>query len=200
MKLYISVNSPYVRMVRVLLAETGRASEVEQVEVNPRDATTGFWDINPTSRVPALQLPGGAVLPESGLICAYLDQHLANGRFFAPLHTDTRRLALFGMAHAMLDRGVAARAEKVRVGGPDHQAFIDTQLAGVLRAVDAFDKAAPTDKLAEIDMVDIAVGCAMAWVQFRHAELNILDGRPGLAKWCAQMDARPSLAATRPAA
>ena len=42
MKLYISVNSPHVRMVRVLLAETGRASEVEEVEVNPRDPSTGF--------------------------------------------------------------------------------------------------------------------------------------------------------------
>lgn len=197
MKLYISLNSPYVRMVRVLLAETGRASEVDQVEVNPRDPSTGFWTLNPTSRVPALELPSGAVIPESGLICAYLDRHLADGRFFAPLHRDAHRLGLFGMAHAMLDRGVAARTEKMREGAPDRQAFIDTQLAGVLRAADAFDKAAPAH-LEDVDMLDIAVACTIAWVDFRHPELMVRDGRPGLAKWFQDVNARPSMAATRP--
>ena len=197
MKLYISPNSPYVRMVRVLLAETGRASEVEQVVVNPRDPATGFWALNPASRVPALELPSGVVIPESGLICAYLDRHLADGRFFAPLHGDAHRLGLFGTAHAMLDRGVAARTEKMRPGGPDREAFIEGQLAGVLRAADAFDRAAPAH-LDAVDMLDFAVACTIAWVDFRHAELKIRDGRPGLARWFEQVDARASMSATRP--
>jgi len=197
MKLYISLNSPYVRMVRVLLAETGRASEVAEVEVNPRDPASGYWSVNPTSRVPALELPNGSVLPESSLICAYLDKHLANGRFFAPLHADPQRLAMFGTAIAMLDRGVAARTEKMREGGPDHQVFIDTQLAGVLRAADALDNLAPPPS-GQIDMLDIAVGCTSAWVDFRHPELNIMDGRPRLSGWVAQVNDRPSMSATRP--
>lgn len=197
MKLYISLNSPYVRMVRVLLEETGRAFEVEQVEVNPRDPSSGYWALNPTSRVPALELPNGTVIPESSLICAYLDKQLADGRFFAPLHADPQRLGMFGTAVAMLDRGVAARTEKMREGGPDHETFINTQLAAVIRAADAFEKfAAP--KTGEIDMLDIAIACATAWVDFRHPEVKILEGRGRLSEWVQSTSARPSMLVTRP--
>ncbi|ODT81527.1 MAG: hypothetical protein ABS76_11865 [Pelagibacterium sp. SCN 64-44] len=199
MKLYMSANSPYVRMVRVLLREAGRASEVEEIELNPRDASTGFWSANPVARIPALQLADGTVLAESALICAYLDKELADGRFFAPLHADVRRLALFGLIQGMLDRGVAARTEKTRPGAPDTKTVIDTQLAGVIRVADALERTA-ADGIGEVDMVDIACGCAMSWIQFRHPELDVLSARPRLANWCSQMESRPSLATTRPTA
>lgn len=199
MKLYMSPNSPYVRMVRVLLRESGREAEVEEVELNPRDPSTGFWSANPVARIPALELGDGTVLAESALICAYLDKELADGRFFAPLDADIGRLALLGLIQGMLDRGVAARTEKMRPGAPDTKTFIDTQLAGVLRVADTLEQAAAANA-GEIDMVDIACSCTIAWTQFRHPELDVLHARPRLADWFSRLDARPSMVATRPIA
>lgn len=198
MKLYMSVNSPYVRIVRVLLSEIGDPSGVSQIELNPRDPATGFWAINPIARIPALELPGGVVITESDLIARYLDEQLAGGRFYAPLKNDAQRLALLGLSQGTLDRGVAARTEKLRQPGPDHEHYIKTQLDGVLRGADTLEHAAP-NRITTPDIVDIAVGCTFAWVQFRHPELEILRHRPALAAWCEQMNERKSMLATQPA-
>tara|TARA_R110002020_G_scaffold459632_1_gene677730 strand:+ start:12557 stop:13153 length:597 start_codon:yes stop_codon:yes gene_type:complete len=197
MKLYMSVNSPYVRIVRVLVRESGNLARVQEIDTNPRDADSGFWSLNPLARIPAMQLPDGTVIAESDLICRYIDEELAGGRFYAPLRQDVRRLSVLGTVQAMLDRGVAARAEQQRPGGPDQKAFIETQLTAVLRGADALDRAR-FDEVGSPDIADIAVACMVGWMNFRHPQITILQDRPGLADWCARMDARPSMKDTRP--
>jgi glutathione S-transferase len=197
LKLYMSVNSPYVRIVRVLLREMGRTSEVQEIEVNPRDQETGFWSVNPVARIPALALPDGVTIAESDLICRYLDDRLAAGRFYAPLQSDPRRLSALGTAHAMLARGVAARVDLQRPGGPDHKEYVETQLAGVIRGADALEQQ-PAARIDTPDIADIAVACMVEWLNFRHPDLNILAGRPALDDWCGQVGGRGSMVATRP--
>ena len=196
MKLYGSTNSPYVRLVRALLREAGAEDRVAEVWLNPRDPATGFHDVNPVARIPALALEDGAVLTESTLICRHLDDALAGGRMHAPL-ADPARLALYGLTLGALDRGVAARTEQLRDGAPDGAAFVRTQLDGAARALDALERAAPGPDGP--DMVDLAVCCTVEWLAFRHPELDPLSGRPRLADWTDRVGARPALAATRPA-
>lgn len=197
MKLYMSVNSPYVRIVRVMLREMGTTSQVEEIEVNPRDPDTGFWSVNPVARIPTLALPDGLMIAESDLICRYLDDQLGEGRFYAPLKNDPRRLSALGTAHAMLARGVAARVDLQRPGGSDHKDYVDTQLAGVIRGADALDQL-PADSVKTPDIADIAVTCMVEWLNFRHPDLNVLAGRPSLENWCRQVGERESMVTTRP--
>lgn len=197
MKLFMSGNSPYARKVRVMLRELGKADSVEEEPVNPRDPATGFWDLNPVGRIPALSLDTGVTIVESDLVCRYLDGLLANGKLHSPVDGDPDRLRILGLAQGVLDKGMVARVEKQRPGGPDQDDFVDTHQKAVCRALDVLDDVAP-DTVDVPDMADIAAVCAADWIGFRHPELNILETRSRLANWVSVLNARPAFAATRP--
>jgi glutathione S-transferase len=50
-----------------------------------------------------------------------------------------------------------------------------------------------------LDMGQIAVGCALGYLDFRHEARGWRAGRPALAAWFEAFDGRPAMAATRPA-
>jgi glutathione S-transferase len=63
--------SPFVRKVRVVLAEKGLDYQHEQV--NPFAPPPGWRDISPLGRIPALK-DGERVINDSSVICAYLER------------------------------------------------------------------------------------------------------------------------------
>ena len=75
MKLYQTYASPFPTRVRLLLYAKGIAAEI--IEPPGFHATTeakgDYLKINPIGRVPALVLDDGRVLPESEVICEYLE-------------------------------------------------------------------------------------------------------------------------------
>ena len=197
MKLFMSGNSPYARKVRVMLRELDQADSVQEVSINSRDPATGFWDINPVGKIPALSLDNGVTIIESDHVCRYLDDRFANGAMHKPVDRDAGRLRILGLAQGILDKGMLTRVEKQRKGGPDQDEFVKFHQAAVCRALDALEEVAP-DSVSVPDMADIAAVCAADWVGFRHPELEILDTRPRLSGWVSTLNARPAFAATRP--
>jgi glutathione S-transferase len=73
MRLFFGPASPYARMVRVALLETGVDGQVRQQEVTLRDPGSALLPFNPVGRVPTLELDDGTILTESLLILNYLD-------------------------------------------------------------------------------------------------------------------------------
>jgi glutathione S-transferase len=75
MKLYQTYLSPFPTRVRLLIYAKG--IDVEFVEPagihDSRTSKGGYLSINPLGRVPALELDDGRVLPESEVICEYLE-------------------------------------------------------------------------------------------------------------------------------
>ena len=63
--------SPFVRKVRVLLAEKGLDYELQQV--NPFAPPEGWREISPLGKIPALK-DGDRVINDSSVICAYLER------------------------------------------------------------------------------------------------------------------------------
>ncbi len=63
--------SPFVRKVRIALAEKGLAYEHEQV--NPFSPPPGYRDLSPLGKIPAFR-DGDRVLVDSSVICAYLEK------------------------------------------------------------------------------------------------------------------------------
>ncbi len=63
--------SPFVRKVRVVLAEKGLDYEHEQV--NPFAGPPGWRDISPLGKIPAFK-DGDRTLADSSVICAYLEK------------------------------------------------------------------------------------------------------------------------------
>lgn len=65
--------SPFVRKTRVFLAEKGLDYKLEQVNIFP--APDWFKDISPLGRIPVLKdEEANATLPDSSVICAYLER------------------------------------------------------------------------------------------------------------------------------
>lgn len=67
--LYGAILSPFVRKIRIQLAELGQ--EYELVTVNPFGQPDWYYDINPLGRVPAIR-DGELVLADSAVIAQYL--------------------------------------------------------------------------------------------------------------------------------
>lgn len=80
MKLYQTYLSPFPTRVRMLLYAKG--IEIEFVEPpgihDSREGKGNYLAINPLGRVPALELDDGRVLPESEVICEYLEDAFPN--------------------------------------------------------------------------------------------------------------------------
>jgi len=76
MHLFYSAGSPYARIVRIALLETGLDASVTKTEVTRArlySSESEVLTVNPTGRVPTLELDSGTVLAESQLILNYIN-------------------------------------------------------------------------------------------------------------------------------
>src|SRR5579864_9256434 len=140
MKLFYAAGSPYARIIRVVLRETGLDARVPEQEVTLRDPNSALLPHNPGGKVPGLQLDNGTVLNESLLILIYLDgQH--GGRRLLPMDGSDgwKTMAGLGRAYAFLD-AVTVWNRELRFGlkAPGVIALERTRAE---RAADAFETA-----------------------------------------------------------
>ena len=197
MKLYWSPASPYARKTKVLADELG--IEVELVRPNLQSLEdSSFGKINPIHRIPALELDDGTVLPDSKLICEYLDASKGNKLLPASGPERWRVLRLQTLGDGILDAAVPRRGESARP--PEQQS--PTRLAQYMRTinqtVDALE--AEVDSLKGFNLGTLAVGCALGYLDFRFPDEDWRKAHPKLAAWFAEFSKRPTMAATVPAA
>ena len=200
MRLFHSPASPYVRKVMVLLIETGQADDVTLVPAsgNPMDPGTMPLDANPLGKIPCLVLPDGTPLFDSRVICRFLDDR-AGGRLYPAAPALWSTLMVEATADGILDAALLARYEThVRPEGTRSLDWRAAQLAKVDRALDMLENRWEAHLNGPLDMGQIAVACALGYLDFRFADHEWRGHRPALARWHATMNARPSLAATAP--
>lgn len=201
MKLYLSLTSPYARKVRMVAQELGLADLVQEVLVDPWNAQADFLDVNPLCKVPTLVTEKGETLPDSKLIVEYL---LSRGRGLAALPRGAQRWALLRrqqLAEGILDAAVAMRLEQLRPPGFFHQGWVDRQTAAINRALDALEPEAGELLLeGPVRTVEIAVGAALGYLDFRHGRLEWRKGRERLASWYFSFAQRPCMQSTQPPA
>ena len=196
MILYASTMSPYVRKARVVAAELGVDLTLETVPVH--DFPSDYGRINPVHRIPALGLDDGTVLPDSRLICEYLDAE--NGHRLLPAAGAERwrilRLQVWG--DGILDAAVPRRGELARVPEQQNQPRLDEYQRSIETTLDALE--GHVDELAGINLGTIAVAVALGYLDFRFAHEDWRARRPKLAAWYAGFAERPSMQATLPSA
>lgn len=198
LRFYWNPTSPFVRKVTVVLMELGLDDKVERVETNPRDQASGFWDANPLAKIPAFERDDGLVLFDSPVICAWLDETHGGGRLSGRGDERWRVATLQALADGVLDAGVLARQEGQRPTAEQSAAWLDKQYGIAQRGLDRLDACA--EQFGEgVDLASITTGCAVAWLGFRHPQIDWLQGRERLAAWYEGFSARPSMAATKPA-
>jgi len=205
MKLLGSLTSPYVRKVRVVLAEKKLEYRLETLDVWGDRATIA--SVNPLGKVPCLVLDDGSVLVDSRVIVEYLDTLSPVGRLIPSLGRERAEVRSWeAMADGVLDAAVLARMEYAFAGRSAEQrspAWVERQLGKVWAGLEAMgnglgQKTYFAGTGVHISLADIAVGCALAWLRFRFPELDWAARHPNLAQLLERLEARPSFAATQP--
>ncbi len=198
MKLYDSTPSPFCRKVRVLLHEAGQSDAVELVPTtgNPVADEAPFTE-NPLGKIPCLVPDDGGPLFDSRVICRYLDT-----RFGAGLYPEDRIwevLTLEALADGLMDAAILMVYEsRWRSEQERSAAWVDGQWFKVTRALDALNDGWMPQFGAPLDASQIAVGCALGYLDFRHDARTWRTGREALAGWYESFSNRASMQATRP--
>ncbi len=199
MKLIHAPASPFVRKVRVTLIACNMADRVELVPV----ATTALATApaaraaNPLGKIPALIRDDGPALHDSGVICRYLDT-LAGAGLFDP--TDWAAMTLESLADGIMEAGVLMVYE-TRLRPPEAQfaPWVEAQWGKITGALDDIEANWMGYLDGPLTGAQIAVGCALGYLDFRHGARNWRAGRGGLDDWFAAFSQRDAMLATQPA-
>ncbi len=198
MKLYLNDASPYARLIRVIVLETGLDSETELVFVDPWASPKELLAVNPASKVPALALPDGSCLIESSCIADYLI--VRGGRFdlssFRSGSEPSIRLELLGLARAAID---SAFGSVIQGRYAKDSPLIERWRANLPRIARRIEVISSNDvRRIDIDLADLTVATAFEYVDFRLPEINWRNEAPALAERVARLGDRASFRATRP--
>ncbi len=202
MKLYHTTGSPYARIARMAVLETGLDARIAQEETTLRDPASSLLPVNPVGRVPTLVLDDGTVLNETVLILAFLGRLTPERRPpLLPLDGSDgwRAMSALGRVIGMLD-GIAVWNRELR--RPEHERSpgviaLETERANRVGDVLEHDVAAG-GRFAEVDAPWIALAAALGYCERRHRIWKWREGRPALAAWLEAASARPSFQATLP--
>jgi len=199
MKLVGSRTSPYVRKVRVMLAERGIPFEF--IEESAWNADTTVPRYNPLNKVPALVLDDGTPIYDSGVITEYVDA--ISGGSFMPREPVARAKArtFEALGDGIADAGITCFLERKREAARQDPAWIRRQLDKVDAGIAALSRALGDRAFlggSEPNVGDIACACALFWAEFRMPEIGWRDSHPELKRWAERMESRASFAATRP--
>ena len=196
MKLFYASGSPYARIIRVVLRETGLDRRVPEEEVTLRDPNSTLLAYNPGGKVPTLQLDDGTILTETLLVLSYLDtQH--GGRRLLPVDGSDRwkTLADTSRAIAFLD-GISVWNRELRFG-QSTPGVIALERARADRVADGLERALGEGHYrGPLDAAQIVLGAALENAARRHKVWEWRAGRPRLSAFLDEIAQRPSFTAT----
>lgn len=199
MKLLMSPASPFVRKVRVLLREADLLDQVEEVPVatTPLESDPKVLAANPTGKIPALVRDDGPAIYDSRVITRFLDD-LAGANLY-PQNQIWEILTLEATADAIMDAAVSMTYElRLRPTEQQSPEWLEAQWGKVSRAVAAINSRWMSHLTGPLNIGQIAVGCALSYLDLRHDARNWRDGNVTLAAWHADWVQRDSMVATTP--
>lgn len=202
MKLFYAAASPFVRKVMVLLLETGQFEDVEIVTVagTPLDSSGMPTEHNPLGKIPALVRDNGAALYDSRVICRFLDDR-SGGNLYPAAPQLWEVLTLEAMADGIMEAAILMVYEaRCRPADKIVDDWVDAQWGKVARALDDIERRWLNHLGGKLDMAQVAIGCALAYLDFRHDTRDWRSDRPGLAAWEAEFSKRDSMISTAPTA
>jgi glutathione S-transferase len=204
MKLIGSNSSPYVRKVRIVMAEKKLDYEFVQEDVWAADTSIG--QSNPLGKVPCLVMEGGEALFDSRVIVEYLDTLSPVGKLIPAVGRERAEVKTWeALADGVMDAAILARLEATwpgRKDGERSQAWIDRQIAKVNVSVKAMSQGLgdkPYCAGIYLSLADIAVGCALAYLDFRFGDIDWRAAYPNLGKLQEKLNQRQSFLDTKPA-
>lgn len=201
MKLIGSLTSPFVRKVRIVIAE--KRLEYELALENVWAADSAIKLSNPLGKVPCLIMEDGGAMFDSSVIVEYLDTLTPVGKLISANGRERAEIKCWeALADGVLDAAILVRMEKtLRPEAQQSQVWIDRQMEKVQLGLKAMSKGLGETAFCagnHYTLADIAVGCALGWLSFRFPEIDWRGAYPNLAKLFDKLSERPSFKDTMP--
>jgi glutathione S-transferase len=204
MKLIGSNSSPYVRKVRITMAE--KKLDYQYVTENVWAPETRIGESNPLGKVPCLIMEGGEALFDSRVIVEYLENLSPVGKLIPASGRERAEVKTWeALADGVLDAAILARLEATwdgRTKSQRSQEWIDRQLAKIDASLKAMSRGLADKPFCagiHLSLADIAVGCALGYLDFRFPEIGWRAAHPNLTKLQDKLAQRASFADTQPA-
>lgn len=205
MKLIGSTTSPYVRKVRIVMAE--KKLEFQFVEVNVWASDTAIGESNPLGKVPCLIMEGADAIFDSRVIVEYLDTLSPVGKLIPQSGRERVEVKTWeALSDGVLDAAVLARMEATwdqRLPGQRNQAWIDRQTSKIhnsLRSMSQGLADKPFCHGVHFTLADVALGCALGYLDFRFAHIDWRSPYPNLARLHDKLSQRQSFTDSLPPA
>lgn len=199
MTLHWSPRSPYVRKVLIVAREVGMADLLAPVRTLV-GGTTPHLELmteNPLGKIPTLVTPDCGILFDSTVICEYLDSRADGGLFPSDFAPRMQALRWQALGSGMLDISLLRLGERLKpeaIKSTAHEALWRAKIDACIPALDAEADALAT---APVNIGHIAIGVALAYLDFRFAAEAWASGHAKLAAWHASFSARASVIATQ---
>ena len=197
MKLYSHPVSPFARKARIIAHELDIKLEVIDVQARNDE---NLRRLNPLKQIPILVLDDGSSLFDSPVICEYLN-HSGGGKFFPGMnifrHTSGRwkALGLQALGDGVADAAVTLRYE---LAEPEERRNHDRMArckATIAAGIDALER---VNFAKDPTIGEIAVACALGYIDFRLPDLEWKGSHPKLSAWFVRFCEYPSMKATQP--
>ncbi len=199
MKLYVTMTSPYARLVRIVVDEKGLSGRVEIVEAQTRQPGSPYYAINPSGRVPYLVRDDGSGMEDSQLIASYLDSLDGKPRLTLPHATQGwayGRLETY--ARSMLD-GISVWVREMRRPVNERSPTILAHEAARAERLAVFWEREINHPLMQgpVNVAQLTLLCGLDFAAFGGlAEFE--KGRPKLSIWSRRLRDMPSVTSTAP--
>jgi glutathione S-transferase len=206
MKLIGSLTSPYVRKVRIVMAEKKLDYQLVLEDVWASDA---IMKVNPLGKVPCLVMEGqdsitGAVF-DSRVIVEYVDTLSPVGKLIPERGRERTEVRTWeALADGLLDASILSRLEQTWSGRTPEQRselWVQRQMDKVLAALKAMSTGLgekPWCSGNHFSLADISVGCALGYLDFRFPAIDWRGEHANLARLYDKLSQRPSFADTLP--
>lgn len=200
MKLIGSLTSPFVRKVRIVLAEKKIDYDFE-IE-SPWTEGSKVPDLNPLGKIPVLLLDDDTPLFDSRVIVEYIDSVTPNNKLFPSPNRERIEVKRWeALADGICDAAASAFLEGKRAKKEQSAAWIQRQREKIVRGLEFM-----SEELGEktyctgthISMADLAVGVSLGYLAFRFPDIDWQSSHPNLAKLYDKLMHRASFADTVP--
>ena len=196
-----SLTSPFVRKVRICCIE--KEIPYSLLLEDGWNLNTKLHEINPLGKIPCLLLSNGHPIFDSSVIADYIDGMSGINALLPQINLEKAQVKTFeALADGLLDAAILARRERMmRPAAQQSEAWIERQLSKVQVSLKYLSDSIGTSEYCNLNtftLSDIAVGCALDWLDFRLPEINWRADHPNLGIYFSKLTLRPSFLSTDP--
>ncbi len=201
MKLVGSLASPYVRKVRVVMAE--KKLDYEFVQENVWSPDSKILASNPLGKVPCLIMEDGGAMFDSRVIVEYLDTLTPVGKLIPAQGRERAEVKCWeALADGVCDAAILVRLEKsLRAETQQSATWVERQMGKVHAGIKAMSVGLGETAFCagnQYTLADVAVCCALGWMSFRFPEIDWRGDYANLSKLYDKVGERASFKETTP--